>query len=62
MSNCMTEKYLIINAKSKLMKMGVYNQKYKRDLPGALVKWIGHPTGEQKDASSSRCGSSRVLR
>ena len=42
----MMEKYLIINSKSKLMKMVVYNQKYQRDVPGALVKWIGHPTAE----------------
>ena len=61
-SNCMTEKYLIINSKSKLMKMVVYNQKYQRDLPGALVEWIEHPTGEQKDTGLSHCGNSRVLR
>ena len=36
-SNRMTESYLIINSKSKLMKMLVYNQKYQRELPGLLV-------------------------
>ena len=37
MFRTVTEKYLIINSKSKLMKMVVYNQRYQRDSAGALV-------------------------
>ena len=58
----MAENYLIIDSKSKLMKMLVYNQKYQRDLPGCMVKWLAHRTAEQIDAGSSHCGSSGVLR
>ena len=60
-SICKTENYLIIDSKSKLMKMLVYNQKYQRELPGHMVWWLAHP-GEQNDAGSSHCGSSEVLR
>ena len=57
----MTETYLIINSKLKLMKMLVYNQKYQR-ASGSLGVMDSASAWRAKVAGSSRCGSWGVLR